>query len=72
MQVSTTYLSQHQLHEIEASAKNGPVIVTKDREPTFVLLSIEEYDRLKENQRSLIDILSVDDEYEVEFEPANI
>ncbi|WP_425309964.1 type II toxin-antitoxin system Phd/YefM family antitoxin [Ammonicoccus fulvus] len=48
------------------AAQAGPVVITDRGEAAFVLLSIEEYRRLKE-RRSLVEILRMDED--VEFEP---
>ncbi len=47
-------------------AAEGPLVITDRGEPAFVLLSIEEYRRLKD-RRSIVDILRMDDG--IEFEP---
>jgi prevent-host-death family protein len=38
-------------------AKNGPVFVTDRGKPTHVLLSVEEFERMKEPRRSILDAL---------------
>lgn len=51
----------------EAAA--GPLVITDRGRPAFVLLSIEEYRRMKD-RRSIVDILQADDE--IEFEPVRL
>ncbi len=53
-------------------ASHGPVMITDRGKPAYVLLSIEEYRRLGETGRSLVDRLSVDDDVDIEFEPLRI
>ena len=47
------------------SAATGPVIITDRGKPSHVLLSIEDYDRLTANRRSIVDWLSVDDDIDL-------
>lgn len=53
-------------------ADNGPVVITDRGEPAYVLLSIDEYRRIGEKGSSLVDRLSMDDDLDIEFEPARI
>jgi prevent-host-death family protein len=50
------------------AAAEGPVVITDRGEDAFVLLSIDEYRRLKADSQDLVSRLSMDDD--VEFEPA--
>ncbi|MFD8098039.1 type II toxin-antitoxin system Phd/YefM family antitoxin [Nocardia fluminea] len=49
------------------AAAEGPVVITDRGEDAFVLLSIDEYRRLKADSQDLVSRLSMDDE--IEFEP---
>lgn len=53
-------------------ANRAPVVITDRGEPAYVLLSIDEYRRLGERGVSLVDRLSMDDDLDIEFEPARI
>lgn len=53
-------------------AGDGPVLITDRGEPAFVLLSIDDYRRLSESGSDLVDRLSMDDDIEIEFEPAAV
>lgn len=53
-------------------ANSGPVVITDRGEPAYVLLSIDEYRRMGERGASLVDRLSMDDDIDIEFEPARI
>lgn len=53
-------------------AGDGPVLITDRGEPAFVLLSIDDYRRLSESGSDLVDRLSMDDDIEIEFEPATV
>lgn len=54
------------------AANSGPVVITDRGEPAYVLLSIDEYRRMGEKGASLVDRLSMDDDLDIEFEPARI
>ena len=51
------------------AADSGPVVITDRGEPAYVLLSIDEYRRMKD-QRSIVDILRMD--AEIDFQPERI
>lgn len=53
-------------------ARRGPVVITDRGEPAYVLLSIEEYRRYSGRGASLVDRLSMDDDLDIEFDPAGI
>lgn len=53
-------------------AKRSPVVITDRGQPAFVLLSIEEYQRLLADGGDLVERLSMDDDIEVEFEPLRL
>lgn len=53
-------------------ANSGPVVITDRGEPAYVLLSIDEYRRMGGRGASLVDRLSMDDDIDIEFEPARI
>lgn len=53
-------------------AKRSPVVITDRGQPAFVLLSIEEYRRLNARGDNLIDRLSMDDDFDVDFEPLEL
>lgn len=49
------------------AAADGPVVITDRGEPAYVLLSLDEFRRLKD-KRSLVQRLSTDEDIDVEFE----
>ncbi|MGS2806886.1 type II toxin-antitoxin system prevent-host-death family antitoxin [Nocardia sp. MW-W600-9] len=51
------------------AALQGPVVITDRGEEAFVLLSIEEYRRLRADSRDLVARLSMEDDDDIEFEP---
>lgn len=53
-------------------AAHGPVVITDRGKPSFVLVSIAEYRRLSGSRGSLVDRLSMADDFDIEFEPARL
>lgn len=53
------------------AAQNGPVFITDRGQPAHVLLTIEEYRRLKGDEPSIIDLLAMPDDadLDIEFDP---
>ena len=54
------------------AAEHGPVLITDRGEPSFVLLSIQEYHRMSDTSSELLDRLSMDDDMDIEFEPVDV
>jgi prevent-host-death family protein len=48
------------------AASKGPVIITDRGQPSHVLLTIEDYHRLVADERSIVDLLSADDDLDLE------
>lgn len=48
------------------AASEGPVIITDRSKPSYVLLSIVDYRRLRADERSIVDWLSADDGIDLE------
>ena len=51
------------------AAKKGPVFITDRGRPSHVLLTVEEYDRLTGEQKSVVDLLAMPEAADIEFEP---
>lgn len=54
------------------AAKKGPVIITDRHEPAFTLLTYEDYCVLVGDERSIVDRLSMDDDFDVDFPPVEL
>lgn len=71
-----TTLSSREFNQDASGAKkaaaNGPVFITDRGQPRHVLLSIEEYHRLTQGRRSIIDALAMPGDDDIEFEPPRI
>ncbi|ECB4071341.1 type II toxin-antitoxin system Phd/YefM family antitoxin [Salmonella enterica subsp. enterica serovar Napoli] len=74
--MTITTLSSRELNQDITRAKkatrNGPVIITARGKASHVLLSIEEYQRLTKQRRSIADALSMPEASDIEFDPPNI
>lgn len=71
--MTITTLSSRELNQDVTRAKratcNGPVFITDRGKPAHVLLSFEEYQRLTEQHRSILDALAMPAAADIEFEP---
>ena len=54
------------------AAKRGPVFITDRGRPSHVLLTAEEYQRITEGQKNIVDLLSMPAAAEIEFEPPRL
>lgn len=71
--MTITTLSSREFNQDASGAKklaqSGPVFITDRGRPAHVLLSIEEYHKLKGGTASIIDMLAMPGIEDVEFEP---
>lgn len=51
------------------ASSSGPVFITDRGKPAHVLLSMEEYQRLSGQRRSIVDALSMPGLADIEFDP---
>ncbi len=74
--MATTKLSSREFNQdtsrAKRAAKRGPVFITDRGRPSHVLLSVEEYRKLTEGQKSIVDLLGMPQASEVEFEPGRM
>lgn len=71
----TTFTSREFNRDVSRAKKAsnlGPVFITNRNRPEHVLLSIDEYQRLKGERSSLVDALSMPGLAEIEFKPPNV
>ena len=67
----TTMTSQELNQDIERAkraAESGPVFITTAGKRTHVLLSIEDYSRLADSGRSIVDALAMPDHVDIDIE----
>ena len=71
-----TTLSSREFNQDTSRAKKasskGPVFITDRGKPAHVLLSIEEYQRLSGQRRSIVDSLSMPGLTDIEFDPPRL
>ncbi len=71
--MTITTLSSRELNQDVTRAKratcNGPVFITDRGKPAHVLLSFEEYQRLTEQHRCILDALAMPAAADIDFEP---
>jgi prevent-host-death family protein len=54
------------------AAVNGPVFITDRGHPSHVLLSIEEYQKLIDKKESIVELLTMPDSADIDFEPPRL
>ena len=74
--MGTTKLSSREFNQdtsrAKRAAKHGPVFITDRGRPSHVLLTVEEYQKLTEGQKNIVDLLGMPQAAEVEFEAPRI
>jgi prevent-host-death family protein len=74
--MAVTKLSSREFNQdtsrAKRAAKKGPVFITDRGRPSHVLLTVEEYDRITGEQKSVADLLAMPEAAEVEFEPPRL
>jgi prevent-host-death family protein len=74
--MTITTLSSRELNQdvtrAKKAAKYGPVFITDRGKPAHVLLSIEEYQKLTKQRRSIVDSLAMPGIENIEFEPPRV
>lgn len=71
--MTITTISSRELNQDVSKAKkaalSGPVFITDRGHPAYVLLTIEEYQRITDKKTSIVDLLAMPDAADIEFEP---
>jgi prevent-host-death family protein len=57
---------------IKRAAVNGPVFITDQGHPSFVLLTIEEYQKITDKQENIVELLAMPDAADIDFEPPRL
>lgn len=74
--MTITTLSSRELNQDVTRAKkatcNGPVFITDRGRAAHVLLSIEDYQRLTKQRRSIADALAMPLAADIDFEPSRV
>lgn len=58
----------HDVGAAKRAAKVEPVIITDRGEPAYVLLTIDEYRRLRGERRTIVDMIRMDTDLDIELE----
>lgn len=53
---------------VKKAADDGPVVITDRGRPAYVLLTFEEFERMKGPQKSLAELLAMPGSEDIEFE----
>lgn len=57
---------------VKRAAVNGPVFITDRGQPSHVLLTIEDYQKLTDKYVSIVELLAMPDAAGIEFEPPRL
>ncbi len=58
--------------QIKKEASKGPVFITDRGRPAHVLLTIKDYQELVENQENIVELLSMPEASDIDFEPPRL
>lgn len=58
----------HDVSRIKKAAAKGPVFITDRGRPAHVLLSIQDYLKLTQTEKNIVDLLAMDESTDIEFE----
>lgn len=74
--MTITTLSSREFNQDASGAKkaaqNGPVIITDRGRPAHVLLTIEQYQQLTGQQASIVDLLAMPGQDDIEFDAPRV
>jgi prevent-host-death family protein len=63
---------RQEIGRAKKAAKRGPVFITDRGQPAYVLLTVQEYQRITSKQENILDLLGMPDAPQVEFEPPRL
>ena len=69
--ISSTALTRD-IGKTKKAAQAGPVILTEDGQPAYVLMNIEQYKEIIENAQSILDLLAMPGAEDIEFTPPRL
>ena len=69
--ISSSELQNNPSMALQAS-QHGPVIITEQDQPAYVLMNMEEYRRLQDPPRTLGEALAMPGSADVEFDPPKL
>ncbi|MBK2124530.1 type II toxin-antitoxin system Phd/YefM family antitoxin [Fangia hongkongensis] len=59
-------------NKVKNAAQNGAVFITERGTVSHVLLTLEEYNKIHTDERSIVDMLTMHDGSEIDFEPPKL
>ena len=69
--MSSRAFNQH-VSKAKRDASKGPVFITDRGRPAHVLLTMEDYQRIAERDRSIVELLAMPQTASLEFEPPRL
>jgi prevent-host-death family protein len=69
--LSSREFNQH-VSKATKAAKRGPVFITDRGRPAHVLLTIEEYRKITNQQENILDLVGMPEAAEIKFEPPRL
>ncbi|MEO2054548.1 MAG: type II toxin-antitoxin system Phd/YefM family antitoxin [Nitrospira sp.] len=74
--MSITTVSSREFNQdvskVKRAAVNGPVFITDRGHPAHVLLTIEEYQKITDKKESIVELLSMPEGADIDFEPPRL
>ena len=58
--------------KVKRAALNGPVFITDRGRPAYVLLTIEEYQKITKTKQNIVDLLAIPESENIDFKPPKL
>ena len=58
--------------KVKRATADGPVYITDRGQPSHVLLTIEDYQKITDQQASIVELLAMPDAADIDFEPPRL
>lgn len=68
----TSRMFNQDVSKAKKQAFNGPVFITDRGEPKHVLLSIDDYQKITNQNQNIADLLAMPEAAEIDFEPVRM
>ena len=74
--MSITTISSREFNQeasrVKRATANGPVFITDRGQPSHVLLTIEEYQKITDKKESIVELLAMPETADIDFEPPRL
>ena len=57
---------------VKRATANGPVFITDRGQPSHVLLTIEEYQKITDKKENIVELLAMPETADIDFEPPRL